>query len=332
MFIMNAFNPFQIISGMADKKISDIIKDIKSLKIQGARNVAISSVKVFMLFLKNNKFKSKEHLVSSSLKLAMELMNSRPTEPMTRNILEEISNYMIYSIEKSSGSASEIKDFFIEKEHQILKNFVKSIDETANIGANYLQEDSTAITYCHSSSVTAVLKKAHDMNKNIKVICCETRPLFQGRITAKELSNYGIETTLVVDGAMGHFAKKADFAIVGADAVTVVGDLINKIGTLSLARVMESYGKSFFSVAEIYKYDPHTLYGFREKIEERAISEVFDDKIPKKLKIRNPAFDVTPSRFINAYITNAGICNPGEFSELFEKNKHLLLSLAEKEE
>jgi eIF-2B alpha/beta/delta-like uncharacterized protein len=190
----------------------------------------------------------------------------------------------------------------------------------AEIGSNYIEKGTTIMTYCHSSSGTNIIKKAYDKGKIDKVFVCETRPLYQGRITANELSSYGIETYLIVDGAMATYAKKADMAMVGADAITVTGDLINKIGSCSLSMVFKAYSKPFVSAAEALKFDPNTSFGFNEKIEQRKGSEIWE-KPPKRLKILNPAFDQTHSGNIEAYITNVGICSSENIGRAYYKAK-----------
>jgi len=115
--------------------------------------------------------------------------------------------------------------------------------------------------------------------------------------------------TLTVDGAMNLFMKKADIVIVGADSVTSRGDLINKIGTSTLAHIARMNDVSFYSAAELSKYSPMTIFGTREKIEEREPAEVWD-KPPKHVKIRNPAFEATAAKYINGYITEAGVIPP----------------------
>jgi ribose 1,5-bisphosphate isomerase len=105
---------------------------------------------------------------------------------------------------------------------------------------------------------------------------------------------------------MNMFMKKADIVIVGADSVTSRGDLINKIGTSALAHIARMNDVSFYSAAELYKYSPMTIYGTREKIEERDPKEVWD-KPPRGVRIRNPAFEATAAKYISGYITELGV-------------------------
>jgi ribose 1,5-bisphosphate isomerase len=111
---------------------------------------------------------------------------------------------------------------------------------------------------------------------------------------------------------MNMFMKKADIVIVGADSVTSRGDLINKIGTSTLAHIARMNDVSFYSAAELSKYSPMTIFGTRERIEERDPKEVWD-KPPKGLKIRNPAFEATAGKYINGYVTEMGVIPPESF-------------------
>lgn len=119
----------------------------------------------------------------------------------------------------------------------------------------------------------------------------------------------GIETTFIVDSAARSFMGNADVVIVGADAVTSEGNVVNKIGTSSIAVLAYEARKPFYVVSELLKFDPETLYGECEKIEQRKPAEVWKEA-PKKLVVQNPAFDVTPRRYIHGFICEEGIIAP----------------------
>jgi ribose 1,5-bisphosphate isomerase len=160
------------------------------------------------------------------------------------------------------------------------------------------------------------------LGRSPSAICLETRPRFQGRITAKELSEHGIPTTMVVDSAVESVIREATMALVGADSVLSTGDLINKIGTATVAQVAYDAEVPFLCCAELYKFDPLTLFGRVTQIEQRDPKEVADPKEFSKVAIRNPAFDRTPAKHISAYVTEKGVVSPqsllaiamGEFS------------------
>ena len=119
----------------------------------------------------------------------------------------------------------------------------------------------------------------------------------------------GVETTFIVDSAARSFISKADLVIVGADAITSEGNVVNKIGTSTLALLAYEARKPFYVVSELLKFDPETLHGSYEGIEQRSPSEVWKEA-PEKLIVRNPAFDVTPSRYIHGLICEEGIIAP----------------------
>jgi ribose 1,5-bisphosphate isomerase len=108
------------------------------------------------------------------------------------------------------------------------------------------------------------------------------------------------------------FMKKADIVLVGADSISSRGDLINKIGTSTLAHIARMNDVSLFCAAELAKYSPKTIFGTREKIEERNTKEVWE-RPPKGVKIRNPAFEATSGKYINGYITELGVIPPQSF-------------------
>jgi len=118
-----------------------------------------------------------------------------------------------------------------------------------------------------------------------------------------------IETTFIIDSASRAFISKADFVIVGADAITPEGNVVNKIGTSILAVLAHEAHKPFYSVSELLKFDSTTLYSEIEGVELRSPTEIWSEA-PKRLEVRNPAFDVTPSRYIHGIICEKGITQP----------------------
>jgi ribose 1,5-bisphosphate isomerase len=154
-----------------------------------------------------------------------------------------------------------------------------------------------------------MLIKAKQAGKNFKVICTETRPSLLGRVTARELFKHSIDTTFIVDSAAQAFISKAEFVVVGADAFTPEGNVVNKIGTYGLAVLAYEAHKPFYIVSELLKFDSIMVYSAVEGVEQRCPDEVWQDA-PKGLDVRNPAFDVTPSKYISGLICEKGIISP----------------------
>ncbi len=256
--------------------MSDIIQStaekIKKLQVQGARNVAIAAVKAIQTQAQQTKTNSKNQFLAE-LKQAQKIFaTTRETEPLMRNAIR----YLINQAENSATEkVYELSQIVNVKASQFLRDLEESREIIAEIGANRIQNNSVVFTHCHSSTVNHLFAKAKADGKNFKVICTETRPAFQGRITAKKLVDLGIETTFIVDSAARTFMSKVDAIFVGADAITSEGNVVNKIGTSSIAVLAMEARTPFYVVTELLKFNPETLSGECEKIEHRNINEVW---------------------------------------------------------
>jgi ribose 1,5-bisphosphate isomerase len=298
------------------KRVDQVAKDIKSLKIQGARNVAKAGIRAIMYAVEDSKKRTVDGIKEDVVGAALKVSAARPTEPMLRNYLDETIKFITSEIATvNTKDMGKFRKAVLKSESAYLKKMEEEIGKLRDYGATLLSDGMLIVTHCHSSTVTGVIKEAHKRGKNLRVVACETRPRYQGRITAAELAKAGIDTTITVDMGVTKFLKKADIVLVGADAINSTGDLINKVGTSGLAHLARDHDVSFFSCAETYKYDPLSLFGVKEKIEERNPKEVWE-KPPRKLRVSNPAFDVTAARYINGYITEEGVVPPGELAEI----------------
>ncbi|MFN7991379.1 MAG: S-methyl-5-thioribose-1-phosphate isomerase [Candidatus Micrarchaeia archaeon] len=293
------------------KAVRKTITDIRSLKIQGARNVAKEALKAISAAAKDSKARTADALYKEISETAEALAASRPTEPMMRNTLDESVRFLA-ELSKEPASVAGLKRAVVSHEKEVLGSIDEGAKKLAEYGARLIPDDALVLTICHSSTSTMCMIAAKKMRKRFKVVSFETRPRYQGRKTASELARAGIDVTCAVDGAMNLFMKKADIVLVGADSVTSRGDLINKIGTSALAHIARMNDVSFYSAAELFKYSPMTIFGTREKIEERDPREVWDHP-PKGVRIANPAFEATAAKYISGYVTEAGVIPPQSF-------------------
>jgi ribose 1,5-bisphosphate isomerase len=293
------------------EEVREICREIRALRIQGAREIAKAAVHALAVQARESRAKKPSEFISELLEAADALAATRPTEPMLRNSLRNSIRHVLLQLrKKKAGSVRELKAIVAREEEDYFKNVEASLRSIAEYGAKEIPQGATVITYCHSTTVMAVLRRAHEIGKEIEVIVCETRPKYQGRMTAKELRDAGVPVTLIVDGAMRSVIRDAHLALVGADAISATGDLYNKVGTSVLALVARHAGVPFYSAAELHKFDPLTMWGVMEVIEERAPEEVAEGEEFKGIRIRNPAFDVTPAEHIHAYITEMGVVPP----------------------
>src|SRR5665647_2208402 len=285
---------------------------IRKLQVQGARNVAIAAVKAIQTQAQQTTAKNKAAFIAELKEAQTIFVASRETEPLMRNAIRwTITQAQIAKTEKVEALSQNV----VANANQFLKDLEDSKEYIAKIGANRIHDGSVVFTHCHSSTVTRLLAKAKADGKNFKVICTETRPAYQGRITAKELVDLGIETTFIVDSAARTFIRNVDVVIVGADAITSEGNVVNKIGSSAIAVLANEARVPFYVVSELLKFDPETLKGECEKIEQRSPAEVWSEA-PPKLIVRNPAFDVTSNRYIHGLICEEGIIPPQSVVEI----------------
>lgn len=267
---------------------TEIVDGIKNLKIQGAEKIAISAVEAFALKLKET------HDPIMLQKVYDELASTRPTEPALRNAVM----YCLKNYTQNPDVAVFVTNYFKEAKEKI-----------AEIGAKKIQDGMIVFTHCHSSTVEAVIIKAWQQGKKITVYNTETRPKFQGRITAENIAKTGIPVVHFVDNAGRGMMKKADLFLFGCDAVSTEGKIYNKIGTEALAARALELKIPAYSVTNSWKFDPLTINGTEEEIEQRSPDEVWENP-PAGVTIVNPAFEYTSPDVVSGIITELGIFKP----------------------
>ncbi len=323
---------------MGKGDVRSVAKDIGSLKVQGARRIAKAALLALMRAGDKSKAKDADTFYSDLLSASRELAESRPTEPMMRNALSDSLRFCLAHIHAHpSREVSQLKAALHTHQDHILYGMDQAAEKIARHGAEQIAPGANILVHCHSSTLVRMLIRAQEEGKHPRVTCLETRPLFQGRLTARELADAGVKTALAVDSSAGSLMPGMDMVFVGADAITAGGDLVNKIGTHTLAQLADRHSVRFLCAAELYKYDPLTLFGRTEPIEERAAAEVWGDgryakekngkrktlDVPAGLRILNPAFDLTPARLIGAYITEEGRVSPAQLPGIAQRKLRL---------
>ncbi len=290
--------------------IEQLEKDIKSIEIQGATNVALAVVRGMEIVI-NSHDSDFSTLIPNVIEVGRRLAAVRTNEPLARNAVKYLETKTrkleIGSMEKEGivRAVSQINSEYLNLIEQGKAGMIKSIAQLPPI--------TNAYTHCHSSTVEKMFKAMSESNENFKVACSETRPLYQGRITAQNLIDLGINTTLVVDsGGPAFVADRSFFPIdvvfIGADEITALGDVINKIGSYGIALAGKSAGTPTYVVASLLKINPQTAHK-DIVIEMRNPFEVWENP-PSGLNIYNPAFEIVPNTLITGYITEVGIVKP----------------------
>lgn len=285
---------------------------IKRLEIQGATEIAKSAVKaVTQDLLEADTNEQVERILGKGVKL---LEEARATEPMLRNGMK----FMRFHVQDEWTTKQNFREKVAEASAEILNHFKEANKRIVEIGSKRIRDGDTILTHCHSSAVTSTLIEVYKKGIDFKVIQTETRPKFQGRITANELVEAGIDTTMIIDSACRHFMKEVDFVLVGCDAITSEGNIINKIGTSQVALAANEARVPFYVISSLLKFDPNTILGDYEVLEEREFAEVWEDP-PENLKIRNPAFEVTRRDYVHGIISEMGIISPHSVLEAVDR-------------
>jgi translation initiation factor 2B subunit (eIF-2B alpha/beta/delta family) len=260
----------------ATKRFNKILEDIKSIKIQGAENVAKAGIKAYLL----NPGKSG----------AKKILKTRPTEPLMQNAIKILL--------KAKSPEREAKKFLT-----ILK---KSHETTARKGAMLIKNNMNIYTHCHSSTVMDILKYAKKKRKkNFVVYTSEVEPLLQGHLTAKDLAKAKIKVIISPDLAAEHSLKKCDLFLFGADAITKK-EVANKIGTSTLVKLAKLHNIPTYTCAVSQKFTN------KIKIEKRPSQEVWNAK-NEKIQVINPAFDKTKLKNLTGIISEHGILSSKQF-------------------
>ena len=294
----------------------DVAEAIKMLRVRGAPAIGIAAAYGLALGANVIKSKSKKEFLTKLRKISDELAATRPTAVNLFWALRRMNN----TAEKGA-TVEEIKNTLVAEAKKIDAEDEEMERTLSLYGASLIKDGDTIMTHCNTGALAAgygtalgVIKAAWESGKKIHVFAGETRPLLQGaRLTVWELIRYGIPYTLIADTMTGHFLSKGkiDCVIVGADRIVANGDVANKIGTYNLAVLAMENGVPFYVAAPTNTIDLSISSGEMIPIEERRPEEVTHIKgipiAPQGSHVANPAFDVTPHRYISAIITERGV-------------------------
>ena len=283
------------------------LNNIKSLKIQGAENISKCAVISLKEHMQNLRAITKNSFLKELEIKKKKIIDARPTEPCLRNCL----NYISSNLEGNNLLA--LKKKFAQNTDEALNHITESEKKIADIGSKLIPNRSVIFTHCHSSTVIAILKKAKESGKLFEVHNTETRPMLQGRKTAKELSELGIPVVHYIDSAARLALKKCDMALFGCDAITTT-KIYNKIGTEMFAEIAKKHETPVFFCADSWKMDPKSILGYPEAIEQRNQSEVWQNP-PKGVKISNYAFEKIDFELATGIVSELGVYKPEMFIE-----------------
>jgi methylthioribose-1-phosphate isomerase len=300
----------------------EVADAIRSMVIRGAPAIGAAAAYGLVLVTYHTQAESAAELRRELEEAAGVLRQSRPTAV---NLFWAIDRMMTCLEDESLGTVEALYKAALAEADAIGEEDV-AINKSIGLNALPLVPDeATIIHHCNTGSLATVdygtalgiIRTAHEYGKKVHVLVDETRPRLQGgRLTAWELQQQGIPFQVIADSASGHFMRRVgvDLCVVGADRVAANGDTANKIGTYNLAVVAHENGVPFYVAAPTTTIDMATANGDLIEIEERPaveVTHVGESQItPDGVEVGNPAFDVTPAKYITAIITEKGIAYP----------------------
>jgi methylthioribose-1-phosphate isomerase len=304
----------------------DVAQAIRTMVIRGAPAIGAAAGFGMALAAVRSAATDRQALQKDLEEAAEVLRASRPTAV---NLFWAIDRMLQRSADQSLRSPAEVRQALIQEAGRIADEDVEINKRMGQHGATLVRDGDNILHHCNTGALATVdygtalgvIRTAHEQGKRVHVFVDETRPRLQGaRLTAWELTRLGIPYTLIADNAAGHFMRigQVDIVLVGSDRTAANGDVANKIGTYKLAVVARENGIPFYPVVPTSTIDLSLLTGDAIPIEERDPSEVTglqwaeDGRpiAPADAHVANPAFDVTPHRYISGIVTENGIAYP----------------------
>lgn len=310
------------------KNFRKTAKAIKNMVVRGAPAIGVTAgygIAQAALEFSGNNFNIFLRHIKNAKKI---FMNTRPT---AFDLFFSLEN--LYEKIKEAKNVSEAKKIAVLESKNYAKESEERCKKIGKLGEKLIKSGDKILTHCNAGALgcvdfgtaLSIIRFAHySGKKKIFVWIDETRPRLQGaKLTSWELCQEGIPHAIIADNAAGYFMKKGevDLVLVGADRIAKNGDIANKIGTYEKAVLAKENGIPFYVAAPLTTFDKNCKSGDKIKIEERSEDEIlFLGKkriAPKNSSARNPAFDITPRKFVTAFITEKGIFKPKEVKKLF---------------
>jgi methylthioribose-1-phosphate isomerase len=306
------------------KTAQDVAKAIKTMVIRGAPAIGVAAAMGIALGAGRSSATGTKQLTTEFQKTCDMMAATRPTAV---NLFWAIERMKRTFAEAAQGGCSvdEIKARLASEARRIHDEDVQSCRAMGAHGASLVPDAARILTHCNAGALATagygtalgVIRAAAEQGKRIAVLADETRPFLQGaRLTAWELVRDGIDTTVITDNMAASMMRlgNVDLVVVGADRIAANGDVANKIGTYGVAVLAKEHGLPFYVAAPLSTIDLATPDGSRIPIEERndrEVTHVGSSRLtPQGARVRNPAFDVTPAKFVTAIITERGIAKP----------------------
>lgn len=298
---------------------AQVVRAIKNMVIRGAPAVGIAGALGLALAARNIQAADPKTFRRKFVRACNQVKAARPTGNNLSWAVEQVYSVLV---ENPEADVFELQRMIRAKADQLLREDIEVNRDIGSYGSKIIPAGANILTYCNAGALATadygtalgVVRAAFQKDPSIHVYACETRPFLQGsRLTAYELMWEGIPSTLLTDNAVGSLMqqKAIDVAVVGADRIAANGDTANKIGTYAVAVLARTHDVPFYVAAPRSTIDPVLPDGSQIPIEQRDPKEVTHFRgrpvAPKGMHAVNPAFDVTPNKYVTGIITEVGI-------------------------
>jgi methylthioribose-1-phosphate isomerase len=306
------------------RSYQEVAEAIRSMVVRGAPAIGVAAAMGIALGVRQSRAQEPEALRAEFNQICDTLAATRPTAVNLFWAIGRMRERFELLLQERADLAA-IGERLQEEAQKILDEDIAANKAMGHYGASLVPDGRTVMTVCNAGALATagygtalgVIRSAISEGKNVDVIALETRPFLQGaRLTAWELQKDGIPTTLITDNMAGYFlhSGRVGCVVVGADRIVANGDVANKIGTYSVAVLAKENSVPFFVAAPLSSVDLSLPSGESIPIEQRAAREVTEiggvEIAPRGIAVSNPAFDVTPHRYITAIITERGVALP----------------------
>ncbi len=296
-----------------------VIKTIKTMAIRGAPAVGVAGALALALGARSIRTTDPREFRRKFSHICQKVKEARPTGANLGWAVQRIYSVVV---ENPKADIPELQKLIRKEADTILAEDVAVNRQIGKWGREVVPKGARILTYCNAGALATadygtavgVIRAAYEKDPTIQVYSCETRPFLQGaRLTVYELKQAGIPVTLITDNAVGSLISqgKIDIAVVGADRIAANGDTANKIGTYMVAVLARTHEVPFYIAAPRSTIDPGLPDGNGIPIEQRDPKEVthlFGKQVaPDGVSALNPAFDVTPNKYISGIITEIGV-------------------------
>ncbi len=289
--------------------LTDTAEKIKRMEIRGAGRIARAAVAALRDHSSSLSVGSPEEYAVEMGRAGRILTATRPTAVSLPNAV----HFALSALREPFPTVEEAKAEFAARCDRFIVSSEGAIRRIGEIGSRHIRDGDVVLTHCNSEAAISCLLEAHRKGAEFSVFATEVRPRNQGHLTIRTLDRAGIPTNFIVDSAARYYMNEVDLVVVGADAVAVNGAVVNKIGTSQIALAAHEARTRFMVAAETYKFAPRTILGEYIEIEERDSTEVLSSEEAAFLphvRVRNPAFDVTPAEYVDLIVTEEGAVPP----------------------